>query len=183
MKPPSKRYRITITYVVVTALAVFVTWEIHEFAHWLTGRLLGYDTAMTLNTGYSLQSVKISDAQIISGAGPVITLAEAVLVFVLMRRGNGRWLYPFLAACFYCRLLATVVSLLHPNDEARISKYLGIGTFTLPLMVSAFLFFLVYKTSVQCGLDKKFNAITFVLVIVFSSIIILSDQFLHIRLL
>jgi hypothetical protein len=183
MNPSSKHYRLTTTYVLVTALAVLFTWEIHEFAHWLAGNLLGYNMAMTLNKGYSLQSVKLSDAQIISGAGPAITLVEGVLIFWLMQRRRNGLLYPFLLSCFYSRLMASVVSLRNLNDEARISKYLGIGTFTLPLVVSAFLFLLVYKTSGQYAFDKKFNAITLALVIAFSSIIILSDQFLHIRLL
>jgi len=132
-------------YVFITFLAVVATWEIHEFAHWLAGRILGYQMAMTLNKSYSLQGTTAAHAQIISGAGPLVTLGEAVLVFILMDRSNRRLLYPFLFTCFYCRLLAALISFRNLNDEARISKFLRIGTFTLPLLMTAALFFCCKK--------------------------------------
>lgn len=172
-----------ISYVLITALAVLLTWELHELAHWTVGTGLGYNMVMTLNTGYSLESVTEVHYQLISAVGPIVTLLQAILIFLVMRRRNVRALYPFLFSCFYCRLFAAVISFLKLNDEARISKYLGIGTFTLPLIVSAILFFLVYRTSRRYGFSLKFNVINLGLVIFFSSVIILSDQFFHIRLL
>jgi hypothetical protein len=81
------------------------------------------------------------------------------------------------------RLFATVISFRHLNDEARISNSLAVGTFTLPISVTAVLLFLVYKTSVNHKFTFRFNLITLGLVIFFSSVIIMADQFLHIRLL
>lgn len=73
------------------------------------------------------------------------------------------------------------MSFINPNDEARISKTAGIGAATLPILVVALLFYLVYKTSKQYGFSKKFNWVNFGLVILFSSIIILTDQAFTIR--
>jgi hypothetical protein len=170
-------------YFIITAAAVLLTWILHEFAHWTAGTLLGYDMVMTLNTGYSLTSAEEGHNQIIDAAGPAITLLQALSIFMLMRRYPNKLLYGFLFACLYCRLLATAMSLLNLNDEARISKFFGIGTFTLPLIISAILLLLVYKTSQQYGFNKKFNLINTGLVMLFSSIIILADQFFHIQLL
>jgi hypothetical protein len=80
------------------------------------------------------------------------------------------------------RLLATIISLLNPNDEARISQSLGFGTCTLPLLVTAFLFVLLYKTAARYGFSKKFNGSALLLIMLFSSLIVLSDQFLKLRL-
>lgn len=179
----SKNNTITLSYCVITALAVFVTWELHEFAHWATGTASGYDMVMTLNKTYSLTGVTNSQAQLISAAGPVVTLLEAIVIFLVMRYRNSGSLYAFLFTCFYCRLFAAFISFLNLNDEARISKYLGIGTFTLPLIMSAVLFMLVYNTSRRYGFNGRFNAATLGLVIFFSSVIILADQFFHVRLL
>ena len=170
-------------YFLITGVAVLLTWELHEFAHWVAGTLLGYNMIMTLNTGYSLEGAYESHYQIISAAGPIITLLQAVIVFLIMRYRNIIWLYPFLFTCFYCRLFASLMSFINLNDEARISNYLGIGTFTLPVIISVILFYLVYLTSRQYGFSKKFNVINLALVILYSSLIILADQFFHIRLL
>ena len=174
---------IDINYFFITGAAVLLTWELHEFAHWPAGTMLGYDMVMTLNTGYSLSAVKDWHSQLISAAGPIVTLLEATFVFLIMRRYDLKLLYSFLFTCLYCRFFATLISVRKLNDEARISKFLGIGTFTLPLIMSAILFFLVYKISRQYYFDKKFNLINLGLVILFSSIIILTDQFFRLRLL
>jgi hypothetical protein len=172
------------TYLIITPLAVAASWFFHELAHWATGTFLGYNMAMTLNTAYPLNGTYLSTAhaQLIDAAGPLLTLTEAVLIFFIMRKREATLLYPFLFTCFYMRLLATIISLLNPNDEARISQSLGIGTFTLPLLVTAFLFVLLYKTAAGYGISKKLNSSALLLIMLFSSLIVLSDQFLKLRL-
>jgi hypothetical protein len=177
--------KITVKYILVTGLAVLFSWVLHEFAHWTAGNMLGYEMVMSLNKNTPVNGFFKSDKhyQLISAAGPFITLLQAFLVFFLMKKQKTTLLYPFLFSCFYMRLFATVISFRHLNDEARISNSLAIGTFTLPIIVTAVLLLLVYKTSVNNKFTFRFNLITLGLVIFFSSIIIMADQFLHIRLL
>lgn len=185
MNHPAGHYAINSQYILVTALAVPATWLLHEGTHWAAGTALGYDMALTLNTGYAVNGLYDNDRhyQLISAAGPLVTLLEALVVFIFMRRRKKYLLYPFLVTCFYMRLLAGLLSFVNPNDEARISEALGIGRFTLPVLMTALLLVLVYKTSRRYRFRTRFNATTIALVILFSSIIILSDQFFHIRLL
>jgi hypothetical protein len=68
-----------------------------------------------------------------------------------------------------------ILNIINPNDEGRISKALGLGTFTLPVIMCAI-------PSLLYGLKRKFILITLGFVMFFSSIIILTDQYLHIRL-
>jgi hypothetical protein len=177
--------KITGKYIMIAALAVSFSWVLHEFAHWTAGNMLGYKMAMSLNKSFPVNGVLNSDKdyQLISAAGPVITLVQAFLVFFLMKKQKTNLLYPFLFTCFYMRLFAAVISFRHLNDEARISNSLAIGTFTLPIIVTTVLLYLVYKTSVNNNLTLRFNLLTLGLVILFSSIIIMADQFLNIRLL
>lgn len=171
-------------YILLTFIAVTVTWILHEFAHWLTGSLLGYKMGMGLNQTFPSQAYNSDrDYQFISAAGPALTLIQAFIIFIIMQRKKIILLYPFLFTCFYMRLLAAVISMLNPNDEARISKEMGWGTYTLPIIVVAILFLLVYKTAGKYHLGSRFNAITLGWVILFSSVVILTDQFFHIRLL
>lgn len=180
-----KNNRVAAKYVLITLLAVLLSWVLHESAHWLTGVALGNEMTMTLNASFptARKYNRDADALLVSAAGPLFTLLQAVVVFTVMRNRSAKLLYPFLFTCLYMRLLAMGLSFINPNDEARISRDLGIGMFTLPLIVSAFLFFLVWLISKQYGFNKKFNAINVGLVMLFSSILVLVDQALHVRIL
>jgi hypothetical protein len=181
----SKDNSIDWKYTLISGIAVVLSWTLHEFAHWFTGSYLGYNMAMTLNKSFPLNEkyATIADYQIISAAGPLSTLTQAIVIFMVMKHSKIKWLYSFLFTCFYMRFFAAIISFLNPNDEARVSKFLGIGTFTLPIIMVAFLFFFVYKISKQYKFGYRFIAINLGLVILFSSIIILADQFFFIRLL
>lgn len=172
-------------YIAVFAIAVFLSWIFHELAHWIVGQFLGYKMIMTLNSSYPISGQYASDVhyQTISAAGPVFTLCEAILFYALMKHKNRVILYPFLFTCFYMRLFAAIISFKNPNDEARISSSIGIGKFTLPIIVTTILFILIYKTTKQYRFNIKFNLANLGLVILFTSIIILTDMVLNIHLL
>lgn len=176
--------RINARYVSLTFIAVLSSWILHEFAHWLTGTLLHYKMGMSLNKTFPLAGTYASerDYHLISAAGPLITLLEAGVIFFLMQRHERRLLYPFLFACFYMRFFALIISFRRPNDEARISSALGLGTFTLPLIVTGILFVLLYRTSRQYQFPTSFNAINFGLILLFSSVIIMADQYFNLQL-
>src|SRR5258705_4270318 len=101
----NKNKSINSKYILVTLVAVTVSWVLHEFAHWIAGRLLGYEMGMTLNKSFPVDGKYGSgrDYQLISAAGPAFTLIEAIFVFIMMRRKKMTGLYPFLFTCFYMR--------------------------------------------------------------------------------
>lgn len=174
-----------ILYVVWVAAAVAATWLIHEFAHWATGRLLGYPMQMTLNTAglvegeYSAAWHRLA----VSSAGPVMTLLQAGVVFAFLRKTPDAVFYPFLFVPFYMRLMAGVVNVVNLNDEGRVSQALGLGTYTLPALVSLALLVLVIQASRSAAFKARFQVGTTITVMLFSSLLILADQFLKIRLL
>ena len=169
-------------YIGVFIFAVLFSWIFHELAHLAAGKFLDYDMKMTLNSAYPGEGKYLCDFHyhIISAAGPLFTLCEAILVFILMYWRKRVLLYPFLFTCFYMRLLAMIISFLNPNDEARISTAMGIGKFTLPIIVSGILFYMVYKITSRYTFTKKFNLVNLALAVLFTSAIILADKFFHI---
>jgi hypothetical protein len=173
---------ITGRVVLVTAIAVLFTWMLHEFAHWLAGEALGNNMAMTLNTSYPVTGhyLAASHDSMVSAAGPIITIIQAGIFYVLLKR-NRAALFPFLLTCLYMRSLAGVLNIINLNDEGRISKDLGLGTYTLPLIVVAILFYLVYRTVKSKGYSIKFIVGTVLLIMLFSSIIVLADQAMKLR--
>src|SRR5687767_6621347 len=114
--------RVNKDYIAICIGAVIFSWLVHEGAHWAAGQLLGYDMVMTLNKGYPKEGGYTNPVhyQLISAAGPAITLLQAAFIFFYMRRRPAFLLYPFLFTCFYMRLLAMGLGFINPNDEARI---------------------------------------------------------------
>lgn len=172
-------------YIAVFATAVFFSWILHELAHWSAGEYLGYKMGMTFNSCYPLvgQYSKDSHYQMISAAGPIFTFCEALLIFILMIQRRRILLYPFIFTCFYMRLLAAMISFRLANDEARISITFGIGKFSLPIIIIGILFALTYKISKTYRFDTKFNLVNLALTILFSSVLIITDMYLKVRLL
>ena len=177
--------RISLKYALITSLIVIITWLVHEFSHWVMGKALGYDSVMYLNavgTHYSDDSPDWHK-NLVSAAGPLITILQAVMVyFILSLKGWSKLIYPLLLTPLYMRLMAGIMNVLSPNDEGAIGQSLGIGLYTLSLIVSGLLFFLVYKITKKYKLSKKFNFWSLLLIIVVSSVIILADMFFRIRL-
>ena len=173
---------ISFKYILVALAAVLFSWFVHELAHWATGEALGIDMAMTLNKSYSKSNGYSAGWQemIISAAGPFITIVQAFLFYFLLRRNGSNLLFPFLLTPLYMRTLAGVMNFINLNDEGRISRDLGIGPLTLPLIVFALLFFLVYRRSSQNEYTGKFITTTVLLIMLFSSVLILVDQAMRI---
>ncbi|NER18251.1 hypothetical protein [Spongiivirga citrea] len=178
--------RTTARYFIVAVVVVMATWIIHEFAHWLTSRFFGYDAIMTLNGTFyeSYEKPTIEHSTIVSAAGPLITILQGAIIFVFLKlKSWNKYLFLGLFVAFYMRFLAGIINIIKLNDEARISEYLEIGTFTLPIVVSGLLFSMVFVISKKYQLSRKFLGITTLIVMFLSSVLILMDQFFHFRLL
>ena len=178
--------KITLKYVLVGIVAVIFTWFIHEFAHWLTSEFLGYETIMRINGTSSVNGENPTDwhKNYISASGPIVTFLQGLIVFIILNSRNwNKYFYLFLFTAFYMRLLAGLMNFVNQNDEGRISTFLKIGTFTLPVIVSGLLFFMVCRISKKYDLNRKFQFWTTLIIMIVSSILILSDQFLKIRIL
>ncbi len=181
----NSRMKITLSYISATAGVVLFTWLLHEFAHWLTAEFLGYETTMSLNgTSYSAgQNPTEPHQQFISAAGPIVTMVQAFIAFLALKKSWNRYVYLFLLIALYMRVLAGLMNVVNLNDEGRISNYLGIGTFTLSLVVCGLLLFMVFLISKKYRLTRKFQLGSVLLIMLFSSVVILSDQFFGVRLL
>lgn len=170
-------------YIFITGLGTLLSFLAHEFAHWTAGSFLGYTMAMDLNTTYPVNGYYELQWHytVISASGPLFTLLQAVTFFYLLRKRNVPELYPLLFIPLYMRVLAGILSFFNLNDEGRISKTLGLGAFTLPVIVCMTLLLLVYSVSKRNNYSVRFNLITLLLVTIFSSAIILINQYHPLR--
>ncbi len=177
-------FNLTLKYTFISLISVLATFFFHEFFHWIAGESLGYKMTMTLNSvslteGKYLQSWHDT---LVSAAGPIFTIIQASTIYFIMRQNKNLLFYPFLFAPLYMRVLAGAMNFINLNDEGRISNTFGIGTFTLSIVVCLLLFFFVFKISKQNNYTVKFQIINLLMTMVFSSILILSDQFFSLKL-
>lgn len=159
-----------ILYTIVLTIASFLTFFFHEMSHWIAYELLGYDAGFSLNSA-NLKNPKIELSKtqriITSGSGPLFTIIQAILVYFLIKKRRNLFFYPFLFLPFLMRLGAGVANVFQPNDEGRISLYLGLNLYAISFIVVGFLFFLVYKTSKREHYKIKTNIFTFIMSLLF----------------
>ncbi|MBQ0735511.1 hypothetical protein [Aquimarina celericrescens] len=171
---------INIKYILITAVAVVSSFFFHELAHLVAGELLGYPMKMTLNSTFLAEGEYANPwhQQLVSAAGPIFTIVISFVFFYIIRKTNNTYLYPFLFFGFYMRFMAMIISIIHPNDEARISAWLGLGYWILPLLVCFTLLFLIIKISKEQKYTIKFNLINYLLTSVFVAGVVLTDQYI-----
>lgn len=176
--------KIDLKYAGWVAILVMLSWFVHELAHWVTSSLIfGCESGITLNSVYPVDGSYQSQSHMIwiSAAGPMVTLLVTVLAYsLLIKKGWNKFLYPFLALAVYMRGLAGLLNFISLNDEGRIGNALGIGNFTLSILITGFFGVLLFKANKQYELTKPFQWKTLGLVVLFSSILIMSDQFLKV---
>ena len=136
-------------------LAFLITNLIHESAHWLMGAALGLEMQFGLNAVRYLSPTLPWERALADAAGPVVTIVQGIVAYVMVTRSGSLKAFAFLYAAAFMRLVAGLVSIMHPNDEARLSLYLGLGKWTLPVLVAAGLVVLAVKGGKRLGWTWK----------------------------
>jgi hypothetical protein len=169
--------RIGAGFFVLLFVAGFATFIAHEAAHWLAGVALGHDMVTTLNgTGPRDGTMSAVDHLWVSAAGPAFTILQALVALALVRMRDSTAAYAFLYFAAFMRFMATVISLFHANDEARISSALGLGPWTLPILVTVALAALTWVGSRHLRLSWKTNVLAYLVCTVTVSVIIGLDM-------
>lgn len=169
--------KIDLKYIVIILIAVFLSTLFHELAHWGTGEILGNKMTASLNSANVISGEYKHEwnRNFITGAGPLFTILQAIVVFFLLNKYPKKELYPFLLFPLAMRFWAGLANLLGPNDEGRLGLSLGVGLLTISFFVCCFLFFLIYKSSKKHHFSLKFNLISFL----FCSIFLIALSFIN----
>ncbi|CAL2090610.1 hypothetical protein [Tenacibaculum sp. 190524A05c] len=174
----------SLKYFGVLVIATFLTFFFHEMSHWIAYELLGYDAGFTLN-GVSVKDSSIQlpklHRMITSAAGPLFTIIQAIIVYLILKKNKNIFLYPFLFLPFIMRLGAAWANRFQPNDEGRISLDLGLNLYFVSSIVVLLLFFLVAKISKKNKISFLFNSITFIISILLLFVLVFIDSKYKIR--
>lgn len=156
---------------------VLFSFAIHEFAHWFCGESMGYDLFVGINKAGLANGEYTKDwhKQLVSAAGPFVTIIVALTGLWLVYRYKLVRVFPIVFFSAMMRASATMVSMWHPNDEARISEWLGIGKWTLPLLVTISLGWVTILAGEKLGLNIKSWLICFVFCSIGVAVIVLTE--------
>lgn len=159
--------------------AGFLTWGIHEAAHYLSGIALGYDMWMTFNQVGLVEGEYDSGLHeaVVSMAGPVITWVQAIVAFYFVRSSQQLWAYSFLFLTFWTRFLAMIFSYIAMlNDEARVSEFLNLPIFVVPSISVGIVLAFTCLGSLALQAGWKSNLIAVLSSAAVTALIIFSDQ-------
>ena len=174
----SNTRRVGASFYILLVGAVLATYLLHEGAHWLAGTLLGHQMTFNLNSVSPTGPVPMRDFLIFAAAGPIVTLFQGIVAFVLILRRDSLAAYAFLFFAALMRVTAAGISLFNPNDEARISLELGIGQWTLPLLVCSVLVGLTVLASRKLRIGWKTNLLTYLVCTIGLSAVVGLDMLL-----
>lgn len=165
------------SFYLLLAVVFFVTNLLHEGAHWVAGAAMGFDMRFGLNAVRYLSPTEPWQRMVADASGPVFTILQGIVAYVVLRRSASRLAFAFLYTSAFSRLTAGLVSVLHPNDEARVSMYLGLGKWVLPVLVAGGLVALVVAASKRLALGWKDQVLCYLAASLAVSAIVGLDRF------
>ena len=167
---------IYIPYFIVAVLLGFI---IHEAAHYAMGTALGYEMFVSINKAGLARGGYTTDlhAQLVSIAGPLITIITAIIALWLIYARNLKAVFPYLFFALMMRVMAAGASIANPNDEARVSEWLGIGMWTLPVIVIAVLLIMTFLGARKLSLGWRSWVFSWVTVSICITAIIFTEPY------
>ena len=170
-----------ITLMLALLLAAYASFLFHEFGHWLVGRLLGYEVAMSLNATWIKGGgpLKQSHSLCFVIGGPAFTILQAIIALLIIEKYKSLFAYPFLFFPFVSRMFSWALGWkFGAEDEMAISAMLGLKTPIVVVIVFSILLALVWKGSRTLKLTFKINSAFFLCSIAFILMVIASNKLL-----
>jgi len=138
----------------------YISYLFHEFGHWLIGETLGNDMIYSLNYVYPKGGHYINESHnlYVSIGGPAFTILLAIVSLLIIERYTIIYAYPVLFFQMVNRFFSLVFGGFSKQDEARISSIMGLGTYTVGIIILIILFLLVLRASHKLKIDLKNNS-------------------------
>ena len=135
--------------VLILFFTAFATNIFHEFGHWLAGTLLGNEMSMSLNGTWPTNGnyLKESHSLYVALGGPGFTILQAIIALVIIEKYRTLYAYPFLFYPFFSRFFSVTFGKFANQDEAGISVALGLGNYSVAVIVCSILLTLAWRGS------------------------------------
>ena len=153
---------LVILYLLFIPIAYF-SYLFHEFGHWIIGEILGNDMIYSLNYVWPKEGHYINESHnlYVSIGGPAFTILLAIVSLIIIEKYSTIYAYPVLFFQFVIRFFSLVFGGFSQQDEARISLIIGLGTYTVGIIVLIILLLIVLRASYKLKIDLKHNSYFF----------------------
>lgn len=143
-------------YLLLIPISYF-SYLFHEFGHWSVGEILGNDMFYSLNYVYPKSGHYINESNdlYVSIGGPAFTILLALVSLFILEKFSLVYAYPVLFFQFVIRFFSLVFGGFSKQDEAGISRLMGIGTYTAAIIVLLILVLIVIRASYKLKIDLK----------------------------
>jgi len=149
-------------YLLFIPIAYF-SYLFHEFGHWIVGEILGNDMVYSLNYVWPRDGHYLNESHnlYVSIGGPAFTILLAVAALLILEKYSTLYAYPVLFFQFVLRFFSLVFTGFSQQDESRISSIMGLGTYTVGIIILIILLLIVIRASYKLKIDLKHNGYFF----------------------
>jgi hypothetical protein len=150
----------------------------HEFGHWTIGEILGNDMTFTLNLAWprSGHYIEAGNYVWVLMGGPSFSILQSFIALLIVLKYRTVYAYPFLFFPMFMRFFALAVGGFSKQDEAGISAVLGLGTYTVAIIVVLVLLALVWVGSKKLQINLKTNSYYFTMSTLSILLVIWTDK-------
>jgi hypothetical protein len=141
----------------------YTSYLFHEFGHWIVGEILGNNMVYSLNYVWpqSGHYIDASHEVYVSSGGPAFTILLSLFFLLVIEKYKTTYAYPFVFFQWFIRFFALVFGGFGQQDEARISAILGLGSYTVAIIVLSILFLTVLRASYLLRISLQKNGYIF----------------------
>ncbi len=141
----------------------YISYLFHEFGHWIIGEVLGNNMVYSLNYVWpqSGHYIDASHEVYSSIGGPAFTILLSLFFLLIIEKNKTIYAYSFVFFQMFCRFFALVFGGFGQQDEAKISATLGLGAYTVAIIVLLILFLIVLRASYLLRINFKKNSYIF----------------------
>jgi hypothetical protein len=141
----------------------YASYLFHELGHWTVGEILGNRMVYSLNYVWAKEGyfAHASDQLYSSIGGPAFSILQSVFALLVIEKYKALYAYPFAFFPMYNRFFSLFLGGFSKQDEAWISATLGIGTYTVAIIVLVILLSIVIRCSYKLRIGLKMNSYIF----------------------
>lgn len=135
----------------------------HEFGHWIFGKLQGYDMEIGLNGVWPKNGNynAVLHGVLVGIGGPAFSILMALIFMMLIEKYKYIYAYSFVFFPLFSRFFSLSLGDFSAQDEAGISTSLGLGTYTVAIIVVSLLLIIVSRASYKLRIGFKYNVLLF----------------------
>ncbi|MGB8492739.1 MAG: hypothetical protein WCE64_16920 [Bacteroidales bacterium] len=157
MLDAKKPFNLYLQLALISIPVAFISYLFHEFGHWSVGEIMGNRMAYRLNGAWPVNGQYLNPRHGLysSIAGPAFSILQALIALIFIEKLKSIYAFPFLFFPLFMRFFSITFGGFNKQDEAGISASLGIGTYTVAILVIVISILIIWRGAYKLKLTFK----------------------------